>query len=365
MKSINILQKIFFLLICLGIFSCSNDPNETGGYAGGEKESYISTSLGTLSLPTNLKCDMHIFWKSTGDTNYTFKQRIPLTGSQTKMKFMNNELVNKDYRFLFVATSDSISEIKVTNLLNDTLTTSDKWDDVKISADSMLLSADNYSGVLDKTGNDILNGGSIDGVLTRMVGQIVLDIFKIDGSISTPADSLSSGIESVLDRVYKIDMEYTGITKDVIFDSSNNIIDNSTWPGNHVQTLNLTINPSDLKVTVPQTTNGLEVSPIGGKGSVRMKGIYCLPSDENMRMKFTFYYYDTTPTCGNSDGGIHTTNCYEKKTLVLNLPQDNPGATLLSVYPNYFTVNKAGIRLDRIIDLEQPGSFELLTIWDN
>lgn len=362
MKNINIMQKVFFLLVCIGLFSCSSDSNE---FSEPQKDgTAVSVSIGTLSLPTNLQYDLYIFWKSSGVTNYTFKEKMTLTGAQNRMKFMNNDLINKDYRFLFVATDKTAPEITITNLPGVELSTTDKWDDVKISANNILLTADNYSGILDKTGNEILNGGSIDGVLTRMVGQMVLDIFRINGNISTPTDIVSADVESVLDRVYKIEAEYTDITENVIFDSSNNLANNDSWASKYTQTLNVTTD-SDLKVAIPQTTNGLEISPIGTSGSVRIKGIYCLPSDKNMRMKFTFYYYDTTPTCGNSDGGVHTTSCYQQKTLVLNLPQDASGATLLSIRPDYFTVNKAGIRLDRIIDLEQPGAFELLTGWDN
>jgi len=277
---------------------------------------------------------------------------------------MNNELKDKDYRFLFVATSATDPEITVTNLNHNTLNTSDVWSDVLISANDLLLSSDNYSGILDKTGEEILKKGSINGILTRMVGQIVLDIFRISGNINYPMDIVSGNVSSVLDRVFKVEVEYQGITRDIVFGGSNNMLDNNKWPDKYTKT-HLFETDGELKVIVPQEDNDLELPPSGKNGSARIKGMYCLPSNKNMRLKFTFHYYDTTPACGDINHAAHTTDCYDNRTLVLNLPQDEEDATLLSVFPNYFTVNKAGIRLDRIIDLTQPGLFELATIWAN
>jgi len=327
------------------------------------KDSYITASLESLSLPANLKCDLYIFWKGSAETEYKFKETIALTGTQTKMKFMNADLKDKDYRFLFVATSAINPEISVSDLSNNALNIDKKWTDVLISSNEILLSADNYSGVLDKSGEDILKKGSIDGILTRMVGQIVLDIFRISGNINYPMDIISGDVSSVLDRVFKVEVEYSGITRDVVFGGSNNILDNNKWPDKYAKT-HLFNTDNNLKVSVPQVDNGLIVSPIGKLGSARIQGIYCLPSDKNMRIKFIFHYYDTTPKCGDINH-VHTKVCYDERELIINLPQDKEDATLLSVYPNYFTVNKAGIRLDRIIDLTQPGSFELATTWGN
>jgi len=362
MKSLNIIRQISLSLICLGIFSCSNESNDIVQDAPDAQDSYVSATLGTMSLPANLQCDLYIFWKSTSDTEYSFKDKVTLAGTQSRLRFMNNDLNGKEYRFLFVATSKDSPEISVSNLENNALDTNDKWNDLLISAKEMLLSSDNYSGILDKTGDEIIDEGSIDGILTRMVGQIVLDIFRVDGSIDIPMDIVSQNVTSVLDRVFKVEAEYDGLTKGVTFDTSNDILHKTTWPDKYSKT-HLFTNDSDLKVSVPQIDNGLEISPIGAAGSARIKGIYCLPSTENMRIKFTFHYYDTTPTCGNSDGGEHTTGCFDKRTLVLNLPQDISTATLLSVYPDYFTVNKAGIRYDRIIDLKMDSSISFETGW--
>lgn len=359
----NIIRQISFLLICLGIVSCSNDSDQVYQKTDDVQEPNVSATVGTMSLPANLKCDMYVFWKASGNTDYTFKERVSLAGTQTRMRFMNSDLVNKDYRFLFVATSATNAEIDVTDRSKNTLDTNDKWSDVLISAKNIIISADNYSGVLDKTGDNILNGGSIDGVLTRMVGQMVLDIFRIKNSISDPMDIISPDVISVLDRVFKVEVEYEDLTEGVVFGESNNLVDENTWDDKAVQTL-LFNTDAGLKVSVPQTDNGLEISPVGKSGSARIEGIYCLPSTENVRVKLTFHYYDTTPACGNTDNShTHSAACFDQRKLILNLPQNKEDATLLSVWPDYFTVNKAGIRFDRIIDLKMESSIAFETEW--
>lgn len=362
MESIRIIQYISFILICFGIFGCSNDLNEMDQDIQEAQQPYISATIGTKSLPADLRCDLYIFWKSSGETDYYFKEESTLIAGHKQLKFMNNDLKDKDYKFLFVATSSTNPEIRVTNLSNTSLSTTDKWEDVLISANELLLSAENYSGVLDKTGDEILNDGTIHGTLTHIVGQLVLDIFRINGNISNPMDIESADVTSVLDRVFKVDIEYSGITRDIVFSGSNSILDNNMWLDEYTETHSFNIG-GDFKVSIPQEDNGLFTSPANTLGSVRMKGIYCLPSTENMKIKYTFHYYDTTPACGNDHA--HTTGCYEIKTLVLNLPEDKNDATLLSVYPNYLTVNKAGIRYDRIIDVGANVTLEFNTKWKN
>lgn len=362
MKSIKVMQQISILLVCLSILSCSNDLEETSQKTTEEQESYVSATLGTESLPSNLQCDLYIFWKSTDEVEYSFKEKVTLAGTQSSMRFKNNDLINKDYRFLFIATSADTPEISVTNSDNNILNTDNKWHNLLISANEMLLSTDNYSGILDKTGDEILNGESIDGILIHIVGQIVLDIFRINENINAPMDIVSQNIASVLDRVFKVEVEYEGMTKSVAFGISENIEHKVVRNDKYSSTHSITVD-NDLKVFVPQVNNGLEVSPVDKIGSVRIKGLYCLPSTENMRIKFTFHYYDTTPMCGSSDGHTHSSDCFDKRTLVLNLPQDVSGTTLLSVFPNYYTVNKAGIRYDRIIDLKMESSILFETEW--
>lgn len=342
------------------MLSCSND-NDSDGLNADDQDLYISAKIGTLSLPANLKCDLHIFWKSSADTEYSYKETLSLTGDQTKMRFLNKDLKEKNYRFLFVATSSIAPEILITNKSNNALSINDKWADVLITSVNQLISSENYSGILDKTGIEILDGGTIHGTLTRMVGQVVLDLFRINNTIDNPAPIVSTAVESVLDRVYKIDIEYANMTESVVFDSSNKLSNEGFWTGKYTQTFNI-VTDSDLKVSVPQTVNGLYESPINVTGSVRIKGLYCLPSTNNLSLKYTFHYYDTTPKCGNSHQ--HTSDCFVTKTVVLNLPKDNL-STPLNVLPNYFTVNKGGIKFDRIIDVGANLAFEFDTVWKN
>jgi len=368
MKNKNLTRMIYSVIICLGIFSCSNNlEEESVPVSVVDGEIPVLTSIDAKAVPNNLECTMYIFWKDENQTNYTYKEEMIIASNvQNKIKFMNSDLVDKSYRFLFVATTKANPEIEVLNTAYSQLDTNDKWTDVLINSVDTLLSENNYYGILDKEGSDILDGGSIDGILTRMVGQIVLDIFRIKGSISNPVDLFSPDVKSVLDRVYKIDIEYTDLTKELAFDISKNVIEKDVWDKEYKYTLDVTTD-GDLKVAIPQLSNGLDIPPkINVTGGARIKGICGLPSTENIKAKVIFHYYDTTPKCGiiNDPTHTHTADCYDKRELVLNLPQDKPGATLLSIFANHFTVNKGGIKLDRIIDLDQPSSFELLTTWD-
>lgn len=177
-------------------------------------------------------------------------------------------------------------------------------------------------------------------------------------------DIVSGNVTSVLDRVFKVDIEYTGLTQNIVFGESNKITDKDIWTNKYTQTHYFDTD-AGLKVSVPQPDNGLENSSVTAAGSARVKGIYCLPSAQKVRIKYTFHYYDTALACGNAHAGEHTSDCYEQKTLTLNLPQDVTGVTLLSVLPNHYTLNKGGIRFDRIIDVGANLAFEFNTEWKN
>lgn len=437
MKNRFIRYAIFFFA-SLALFSCSNneyeeDYNTNVDIAEGIP---VITALASKPLPENLQCTMYIFWKSATDTEneYALKEiKILENTAQNKLKFMNNELENKTYRFLFVATPSSTKEIELVKSDENNLQIGDKWEDLMIRSFDPIVSVDNYQGFVDKTGTEILNGKTINCTLSRLVGQIIFDIYKIlkEGN-TTVSQNVSLPHFTVLDRVYKIEIEYSDLTKGVVYNNDNEIIHQSLWNDSYKQTIEPKLYENEIpwfrnfKVDASQPVTNLTFSE-EKNGSAHIKGIYCMPSNENLKIKMTFYYYDTTPLCENTehihskycytyldaynntqflpsicgiaehthmnscykDGVlictkevhihrvgcydidpvcgmneyVYTSDCFTKKFIVLNLPKKD--ATPLSVIPNHYTLNTAKIRYDRIIDVGANFSFEFDTAWKN
>jgi len=353
-------------MIC--ITACSD--NEGGsGVVVPEEGLPITATLDTRSIPSELTCMLYVFWKPTSGSDYVYKEEVGLTNLMLpyRMKFLNQDLVEKSYRFLFVAAPSTDSKLSVVNDENGQLSNGNTWAQVVVSSSEQLLDDKYYYAVVDKSGDEILEAGTINGELERMVGQIVLDIFRIGDNISDPDPIQSSMVASVLDRVYQIDVEYSNLTKAFAFNEAGAIVEKSSWTTKLSQTLTPTLGDT-LQVALPQLANGLDESGQEVNGSVRIAGVYCLSSSAKVRTKYTFKYYDTTPTCENLEKTHkHTLACFEdnKRELILHIPQEADDAQLLNVLPNHFTVSKAGIRLDRIIDLASATSFVLAMDWAN
>lgn len=358
---------ISLMMICMT--ACSDRDNETPGNINPEEGLPITATLDTRAIPDELTCMLYVFWKPTSTSNYVYKEEVGLTNPMLpyQMQFLSDDLIGKSYRFLFVASPTTNSKISVSNDGNGPLGDGNTWDQVLISSSEQLLEDKYYYAVLDMSGNDILQAGAINANLERMVGQIVLDIFRINGNISAPENIQSNLVASVLDRVYEVDIEYSNLTKEFTFNETGTMVEKSSWPTALTQTLNATLGDT-LQVYLPQLENGFGESIVEVKGGAQIKGNYCLSSSAKIRTKYTFKYYDTTPTCANAEKGHkHTFPCFEnnKRELVLYIPQRGDEGKLLNVLPNHFTVSKAGIRYDRIIDLASATSFELATAWNN
>lgn len=364
MENINI-RWITLCFISIFMISCSQDNDDLDITGDGQDETTAYINLDTRALPANTICDMYIFWKQTGSADdYVLKEKKVITSSPTTIKFLNKDLANMSYRFLFVTVEGNNPEMAVLDKTSGAWNESMEWSNLIMRAQKRDLSANNFYGIVDKTGNQIMDDGTIHASLIRMVGQMVTDIFKINGTIDNPTNIIADGsVTSVLDRVYKIDIEYSSMTQDITFDASNNIIRDGEWSGNYTQSITVNMNNTSFRVPVDGTVPELEKVAVNPTGSVRIKGLYLFPADKKVKCKLTFYYYDTMPACGNSSHQ-HDITCYEPKTLVLNLPQEsNPEG--LSVFANYFTLTKGGIRYDRIIDLSAQGNYQFVTKWAN
>lgn len=420
MKNRNILITISLLLGLVVMMSCSENSKVGNEIKIPEEGLPVYATLDTRALPAGLNCHMYVFSKALTGTTYTYNQTIDLSGTPPhQIQFEPHGISGKEFRFLFVAQPATDSKISVV--------TATDWEGFRITTTDKEMGEDYYYGILNKTGTEIVNEGNLHGILKRMVGQMVLDIYKIDGNINNPVEiDPFKKITSVLDRVHEIEIDYSNLTKEISFDSNGDIKEESRWDTPFNQIIHPVLGDT-LQVTLPQVENGLLVSGTGLNGSVRIKGPYGLASTSKVRVKYTFKYYDTTPineiyghqhgrecygmrvsticgfkyleqhehgpdcftdgiltcdkvvhvhtvdcypadvlpTCG-FDVHIHDKDCFESDhAIILNLPEETENTELLSIIPNKFTVNKAGIRMNRIIDLNQPGSFNFETIWEN
>ena len=165
-------------------------------------------------------------------------------------------------------------------------------------------------------------------------------------------------MESVIDRVARIDITYENPTTALRFDETGTLVPAAYAP----EPLTRSVLPraTDFRVALPQADMGLRVYDEALRGSLRMEGAYLLPSDSKLRIKLLFTYYDTTPACG--DGHTHGPACFPQRQATLVLPAAG-AAVGLPVAADCYTVNRAGLRCDRIIDVPVGGGIETNFDW--
>lgn len=360
-------REIFrLLLICwMAASAAACSDNWESGDEGGLPEAGVPVALkiGGRATPEGLQYSLYVFRKGETDTDYLLDQTLSLQAEgQDRIRLMNDDLRKYTYRFLFVATPQAKPEIAVKGKDgNEAVAGSTTWTDLRIIAVTDSLTAENYSGILDREGTALLKSGSIDGELTRLVGQLVFEFYRVgpDGT-GTPVEIVSPDVLSVLDRVYRIDLSYTGLTQAVRFGTGNMPEAVSPAEGTAARHISLQTD-GDLRVSVPQGVT--EALPV--RGGVRFKGEYALPANGNVRAELVFHYYDTTPICENNHGTTpHTDACYTLKELRLNIADWNNGIGL-TVLPDYYTLNRAGIHCNRIIDIATTTGVTLDTKWKN
>ena len=77
-----------------------------------------------------------------------------------------------------------------------------------------------YSGYTALSGADILRDGTIRLTLTRIAGQVLFDIYRTGGSLLEPESILSPDVESVIDRIARIEISYENPTTELRFDEN-------------------------------------------------------------------------------------------------------------------------------------------------
>lgn len=363
MKKKSIIQIITFYVLGILMNACSDKTDEVISTKNIEDGVPVTLSVGTKALPDNLECDLYVYRKLATESDYALAEIIPFgTENKKLLKFTNKDLKENLYRFFFIATVSGNSEISMQNIAINSL-----WKELGITANQKNLSDNWYYDIITKTGDQIIREGEINAYLERLVGQITLDIFRAEGGIDSPIDIINKAdVASVLDRVYQIDMVYSGLTKKISFEENGDIVEKEIWGDDYLVTIAPEMNEA-LQVSLPQMDKGLEISGKKTDGSVRILGVCGLPATKQARVISTFYYYDTTPICQLNKSvhqGDHMESCFLQKEIILNLPKLAETENLLTIYPNTYTVNNAGILFDRIIDIGIDGSTTFDVVWN-
>lgn len=310
---------------------------------------------------SGLETPLYLFRRSAGSTDeYLYDRTCESVADGQSLKMPLAEIKASDYRFLMIAQPQGAAWLTPQTASGGALVPGTGWDDLRLVSVSGAAASDGYCGFADMGGEELLQQGSVRLTLKRIAGQVVFDIFRTAGSLSQPESVVSAEVESVIDRISQIDVEYVNPTTALRFGADGQL----TAAAYASEPLTVTIRPEmgDFKVVLPQADKGLQVYDAALRGSLRMEGAFLLPSDSKLRIRMNFTYYDTTPICGNDHTGDHTAACYGQQQLTLALPAATSEAGL-PVAADCFTVNRAGLRCDRIIDVPAGGSVEADFDW--
>lgn len=358
---------LFSLVALLGGLSqsCTESQQDTPDWVTDKSGILFRTELREGVSDNGLLTKLYVFSKTAGDADYKLTDSLSeVIDGETRLKLNLKDLREREYRFLFIGTSEQKPEMAVKHADDLPLDLDTPWEKIAIGMTTDSLSVNNYYGIKDLSGTDIMKMESINGELSRLVGQMVFCFYKVQPGGMDPWPSIDDPkVASVLDRISSIDITYQGVARAVRFDENNLPI---TQPGTEKE-LNNTVRfslskDSLLTVNIPQEGVPVEKADSIHKGAI-LQGACLPPSQAGIRVSMTFHYYDTTPVCEELHASHeHTVKCYTLSSLSLNLPKDKetPG---LSVLPDYFTINNAGLPCNRVIDIQYESDFKLETDW--
>lgn len=362
-----LLSRLAGLAVAGSLFACSAGEEDPGAAVPAAAPVSIRLKTGATAAP-ELDFSVYIFAKPVGQDpgtgHYVFKNSLVLDRQQGQLAWEESEVRANDYRMLFLALPAGREEITIGGADASPLAAGTPWEEVRLTRASAPLSDAVYYKIEDISGSALGSTHLIETQLDRLVGRMMFDCFKVAGAVSRePVDvDPASGVASVLDRVYEIEIAYGNPVQQLAFEGTAL----RPLPGEaspETQTISLA-EEAGLKVTLPQEAAGLlELS--GAKGGVRLTGLNLLPTAAAMPVTLTFRYYDTTPVCGRGGeaGHTHTSACYAQSSLVLNL-RGADGAPTTSIRSGYLTVGKGAILFNRIIDLPAASTLDVDFGWD-
>ncbi len=357
------MKQGYLYRICGALIALLGTACTTGGY----EESLPYQSKGTVevhlarTLPaTGLETPLYLFRREAGTgAEFTFVRSYGSVADSETLQLPLSEITASDYRFLMLAQPAGGAWLTLQTADGSPCASGTAWSSLRLSSSAGSAGPDGYCGFTDLSGDALLADGTVRLKLTRIAGQVLFDFFRTGGSLSQPESVVSADVESVVDRIAEIEIEYVDPTVSLRFDADGTLV-----PAAHAaEPLRQRILPDmeQFKVALPQADKGLGIYDASIRGSLRIEGLYVLPSDSRLRVNLTFTYYDTTPACGNDHTGDHTEACYGQRQITLTLPPAG-SQTGLPVAADCFTVNKAGLRCDRIIDVPVGGT--ILTDFD-
>lgn len=360
------------LVVAAAMFAasgCSDDGQPDAVTGPGDQPILEFSTRDGANAAVDLNYTCYAFQSQNGGSTYQLKQTIANVVDGTKLSWDPSEISGRDFLFLFVAQPAGTPVLRVVGLADAPLQVGSHWSTVNILASQISLPRHCYYGVVTMSGQEILQTRRVASVMQRMVGQMVFDFYKVNAGAQThPAVSVDNTVaDYVIDRVESIEITYKGLSNRLRFDQ-NNAIEPVAPDGQSVseitQVLPIALS-TDLRAELSSEEGAavVEYDPAVG-GSIRIKGYCMLPSEEGVTVSMLFNYYDTTPMCADpANHTPHDKSCFEQKQLTLELPHSTQNRKL-SVKPDFYTLNSAKIRTNRVIDIPVTGGVDLETAWN-
>lgn len=306
------------------------------------------------TLPAQeLATPLYVFLRPAGtQEEYRYDRSYETLADGATLKLPLSEMKTSDYRFLTIAQPDGAAWLTLRTAEGGPFVPGTAWSGLRLESGTGAATLDGYCGFTEMSGEEILLEGKLQLKLTRIAGQVLFDFYRIGSSLSEPEGVLSADVTSVIDRVSGIEIEYANPTTALRFDADGVLVPAAY--GSEPLRQSIVPEAVDFRVALPQADKGLIEYDAALRGSLRIEGAALLPSDGKLRIKMVFTYFDTTPSCGNAHEGDHTASCYAQQLLTLNLPALSSAAGL-PVAADCFTVNRTGLRCDRVIDVPAGG----------
>lgn len=339
----------FALALLLSLSGCSKEQQPFGGnVAPGPVFEVEARSAGD---DVALRYVCYAFRSDHGADDFKLFDLIDPLVSGSELSWTSTDLAGYQFRFLFTALPDGEKALSIVNSSGQGMAPGNSWDGIAINGASFRPPKHCYFGVQNIDGDDLITDHRVTCTLERLVGQMVFDFFKVDatGTARTPIAVDPDVAATVMDRVKRIEVNYTGLNKNLVFDEDFKPV---AAPGAVTDTTQV-IEPAlsgSFTLTLPQPAgSALSSYEYAPGGAVRLNGFYLFPA-ENVNVKITVTYYDTTPKCG-IEGHQHDAGCFDDtRSMILNIPAGDNTAPM-PVISNTITRNKAMIRCDRIIDI--------------
>lgn len=187
MKTVSAKYVSFFglvSLLCGLLQSCAKSWENPPQEPDDKIEILIRTEIMDGIIVNGLLTKLYVF-SSDGTDNYLLSDSLPqvISGS-SKLKMSESELNKKNYRFLFIATPEANPEIEVKRIDGYALLPDTEWKNITIGMTGNSLSKDNYYGIKDITGSEILEQKVIKAELMRYEGGYDFCLYKKESAIS-------------------------------------------------------------------------------------------------------------------------------------------------------------------------------------